>query len=165
MSPLSHYHLPINPITNHHNKAEPQSLLCCSSHPLNILMSHLSHNQLPINSITNDLTLSSVLWPVFIPNECPLFCYVYVWQPSILPLSILLCTSDNHPSSLARFKRSKSVNVKKFPLFKKLNITPLFGHGRIVTTVRPFWPLAMPNIAHSKYLFAFLFQLRFTTVP
>ena len=41
-----------------HCKAEPQSLLCCPSHPINILMSHLSHNQLPINSITNHHTKS-----------------------------------------------------------------------------------------------------------
>ena len=57
ISHLSHYQLPINSITNHHTKAEPQSLLCCPSHPINILMSLLSHNQLPINSITNHHTL------------------------------------------------------------------------------------------------------------
>jgi hypothetical protein len=39
-----------------HCKAEPQSLLCCPSHPINILMSLLSHDQLPINSITNHQT-------------------------------------------------------------------------------------------------------------
>ena len=39
-----------------HSKAEPQSLLCCPSHPINILMSHLSHYQLPINFITNHHT-------------------------------------------------------------------------------------------------------------
>ena len=28
-----------------------------------------------------------------------------------------MCTPDNHSSSLVKFKRSKTVNVKKFPLF------------------------------------------------
>jgi hypothetical protein len=40
----------------------------------------------------------------------------------------LMCTPDNHPSSLARFKRSKTVKVKKFPILKNLNKTPLFWH-------------------------------------
>ena len=40
-----------------HCKAEPQSLLCCPSHPINILISLLSHYQLPINSITNHHTV------------------------------------------------------------------------------------------------------------
>ena len=40
-----------------HSIAKPQSLFCCPSHPINILMSHLSHVQLPINSITNHHTV------------------------------------------------------------------------------------------------------------
>ena len=36
----------------------------------------------------------------------------------VLFLIFFMCTPDNHPSSLARFKSSKTVNVKKFPLFK-----------------------------------------------
>ena len=46
-----------------------------------------------------------------------------------------MCAPDYHRSSLARFKRSKTVKVKKFSLFKKLNKTPLIRHGYTVTTV------------------------------
>jgi hypothetical protein len=60
---------------------------------------------------------------------------------SVLALSFILflnCSPDCYPSFLARFKRSKTVKVKKFPLFKNLNKTLLFRHGHTVKTARLF---------------------------
>jgi len=66
-----------------------------------------------------------------------------------------MCTPDYHPSSPARFKRSKTVKVKKFPLIKNLNKTPLFRRGHTVTTARPFWPPATRSLTLSKHPFIF----------
>jgi len=49
-----------------------------------------------------------------------------------------MCSSDYHPSFPARFRRSETVKVKTFPLFKNLNKTPLFRRGHTATTARPF---------------------------
>ena len=65
----------------------------------------------------------------------------------VLFLIFFMCTPDNHPSSLIRFTRSKTVKVKKFPLFKKLNKTPLFWRGHTVTTATPFWPPATHRVS------------------
>jgi len=53
-----------------------------------------------------------------------------------------MCTPDYHPSSPARFKSSKTVKVKKFPLLKDVNKPPLFRRGHSATTARVFWPPA-----------------------
>jgi hypothetical protein len=45
--------------------------------------------------------------------------------------SFFMCTPDYHPSSYARFKRSKTIKVKKFPLFKN-RTKPLYFHVDIL---------------------------------
>jgi len=80
-------------------------------------------------------------------------------------LSFFMCAPDYHPSSTARFKRSKTVKVKKFPLFKNLNKTPLFRRGHTVTTARPFRsPRNAQRLTLSKHPFIFLFQLPYILV-
>ena len=94
---------------------------------------------------TNDLTLPAVLWPAWIPNQ----------PSSRFSLSFFMCTPDYHPSSPARFKRSNTVKVKKFPLFKNFNKTPLIRHGHTVTIARPFLPPATRSFTLSKHPFIF----------
>ena len=92
-----------------------------------------------LNSVTslaiNDLTLPDVLWPVWLPNERSI---PFLFFPSFY--FFVNCSPDYYPSSPARFKRSKTVKVQKFPLFKNLNKTLVFRHGHIATTAGTFWP-------------------------
>ena len=62
-----------------------------------------------------------------------------------------------HPSSPARFKRSKTVKVRKFPLFKNLNKTPLFRRGYTATTARAFWHPGPRRVSPFQNIPSFIF--------
>jgi len=68
-----------------------------------------------------------------------------------------MCTPDYHPDYPARFKRSKTVKVKKYTLFKNLNRTPLFRRGHTTTTARPFWPPATHRVAPFQNIHLFFY--------
>ena len=70
---------------------------------------------------------------LLITQRCPPCCDLYASQISVLAIFLspffffFMSTPDNHPSSLARFKRSKTVKVQKFPLFKRTEQNPFIS--------------------------------------
>jgi len=81
--------------------------------------------------------------PVWIPNEHS-------------SRFFLMCTPDYHPSSPTRFKRSKAVKVKKFPLFKNWTKPLYFDVDILRQLLDPSDPLQNTESQPFKTFFFFL---------